>query len=788
MGSNFSIWLGYLGLGFLGIAGFFFIYDYRRLYRLQKSLNDDLNIRHFVQSHLQEAWCYWSPGADFMNCSENLHDLLNIEDGVPLALKDFLKIFGNSPFSPFSQALDHLCKFGGQFHLHVSVLNDTRCLEIRGNLFSSFPTQPKAILLSFKDVTAEAAQKRHDQEHCETLQLRMEALKTLINQAPLALWHRNQDGRLDYCNHQYAKMLETTVHTVLAEGLELIDLKQALNAYELSKHALLTNTPQVTTFHKVIKGERRLLEVGEIPIKKLGVTVGYAMDITAIEAAKNERHQNTNAQHEVLQYISVPIAIYDAKTTLTFFNQAYLKLFDFDENWLCTKPTHSEILENLRERRKLPEYSNFLDYKRQSLGLFKDLMQPIHELLHLPDGQTLRTVIAPHPLGGLIFVFDDMTNQLSLERGYNTLVAVQKETLDHLYEGLVVFGTDNRLRLSNPSMAKIWRLDPEAIEPGRHISEILKSISPLFIDPQESRTWRKRMIEQVINRRAGQGMFRLKGEQMIEYTYVPLPDGANLLTFVDVSDRWRFEESLKNRALNLEQKERYKSDFVSHVAYELRAALSSIHGFNEILLNQYFGPLNDRQKDYSQNIATSTQRLTGLIDNMIELATFEAGKLVLTYQEAVMEDFLASSMVIVEARAREQEVTLVLENQMGTKQVTIDIKRLQHAIANLLSNAIKFTPAGGKITLKAALSLERKDHFQLVIQDTGIGIPIDEQQKILESLDYKSSQSNTGLSLQLAKHIIELHGGSITIESAPHHGTRVICLLPLEACAKGVWQ
>ena len=776
---DFSIWLGLLSLGIIGV-GLFFVYHIRVLYKDQETLRADRDISHFILSHLQEAWCYWYRGEDFVHCSESFYKLLELEVGYPVALKDLLKILSDSSFNPFQKSLDHLHDFGGQFQLNLSILNDTVYLDIHGKIFSSFSPQPTEIIfLSLKDITVEITERHHQHTQNEKQQRQIDALKTLVNHVPFALWYRDQRGCLCYCNTQYAQTLETSVHQVLAENLELIELGQSCNTYELSKQALLTNTPQIMTAHKVIKGERRLLEIGEIPVKNLGMTVGYALDITAIETAENEYHQNTTAQHEVLQYISVPIAIYDQKTRLTFFNQAYFRLFDFDENWLCTQPTYSEILENLRERRKLPEYSNFLDYKHQSLALFKDLMQPIHELLHLPDGQTLRTVIAPHPLGGLIFVFDDMTDKLSLERGYNTLVAVQKETLDHLYEGLVVFGTDNRLRLSNPAMGKIWSLEPEDIEPGRHISEILRSISPLFIDPQESRTWRRRMIDQVINRRASQGQFRLRGERMIEYTYVPLPDGANLLTFVDVSDRWRFEESLKSRALNLEQKDRFKSDFVSHVAYELRAALSSIHGFNEILLNQYFGPLNDRQRDYSQNIATSAGRLTGLIDNMIELATFEAGKLVLDYQTVAMEDFLKTTMTLVESRAKEQEVALIVENLLGSQSIKIDTQRLQHAVANLLGNAIKFTPAGGKITLKAALSLETPDYCQLVIEDTGIGIPTDEQQKILENLDYKSSQSNTGLGLQLAKHIIELHGGSITIESAPHQGTRVVCTLPL---------
>jgi signal transduction histidine kinase len=218
---------------------------------------------------------------------------------------------------------------------------------------------------------------------------------------------------------------------------------------------------------------------------------------------------------------------------------------------------------------------------------------------------------------------------------------------------------------------------------------------------------------------------------------------------------------------------------VSHLSYELKSPLSTINGVIEILLKQYFGELNNRQYDYCQSIAEASTRLTKLIDNMLELASIEAGKLSLNYQTVDIESFLKSTSELIDDQARSQEIKVSVENLLDQQSIEIDSQRLKHALLNLLGNAIKFTPIGGQITLKAAKNLENPNYFKLIIQDTGIGIPVDEQQKILESLDYKSSQSNTGLGLQLAKSLIELHGGNICIESTPPCGTSFICTLPL---------
>src|SRR6185312_3652721 len=176
--------------------------------------------------------------------------------------------------------------------------------------------------------------------------------------------------------------------------------------------------PQSESHHIVIAGSRRLMEFTEAPLDGSGELVGFAQDFTDLEN------------------IQVAIAIYGPDTKLTFFNTAFAGLWRLEEDWLVTEPTLDEVLERLRERRRIPEHADFRALKRQQLAMFTSLIEPQEELLHLPDERTLRLVISPHPFGGLTFVYEEVTDKLALERSYNTLIEVQRETLDNLYEAI----------------------------------------------------------------------------------------------------------------------------------------------------------------------------------------------------------------------------------------------------------------------------------------------------------------------------------------------------------------
>ena len=199
------------------------------------------------------------------------------------------------------------------------------------------------------------------------------------------------------------------------------------------------------------------MTVTEMPLVGGGV-IGYALDKTAIDETQGELKRHVRAHGDVLESLSTAVAIFNADGKLRFLNNEYFKQFGLEEEFLTSEPTLDEVLEALRERRRIPEYADFPKYKRELMRELFTLLHPMEELLHLPDGSTLRMVAAPHPLGGVTISYEDVTDTLRLERSYNTLIQVQRETLDHLYEGIAVFGSDGRLKLSNPAFARIWGL------------------------------------------------------------------------------------------------------------------------------------------------------------------------------------------------------------------------------------------------------------------------------------------------------------------------------------------
>src|SRR3546814_7895964 len=136
----------------------------------------------------------------------------------------------------------------------------------------------------------------------------------------------------------------------------------------------------------------------------------------------------------------------------------------------------SSDLEALRERRRFPEYPNFPAYKREVLQKYVTLIAQEEELVHLPDGSTLRMVVTPHPFGGILLSYEDVTDRLALARSYNTLTEVQRETIDNLYEGVDVFGDDGRMKLLHPGLCRIWGLDPDFLRGEPHVREVLPRV------------------------------------------------------------------------------------------------------------------------------------------------------------------------------------------------------------------------------------------------------------------------------------------------------------------------
>src|SRR5262249_55490801 len=159
------------------------------------------------------------------------------------------------------------------------------------------------------------------------------------------------------------------------------------------------------------------------------------------------------------------------------------------------------------------------------------LIDSHHELLHLPDERTLRLVISPHPFGGLVYVYEDVTDRLALERSYNTSVAVQRETLNNLYEGIAVFGSDGRLKLWNPAYARLWRLAPEDLAGEPHISALVEKFRPFYPATESWLAARERIVARITAHNPASTRLERADGSALQAVTVPLPDGNVLLSY-----------------------------------------------------------------------------------------------------------------------------------------------------------------------------------------------------------------------------------------------------------------
>lgn len=681
---------------------------------------------------------------------------------------------------------------GEAFAVSVDMAEEGRRLRIIGRRGHALHDDEFFDVLWFEDVTGAETERREQARKLVAGTRFQGELATMLDMLPIPVWLRRPDDRLGWVNRAYAAALEIDPTDAVARQVELGHGVVESDGKALAQSARRLGRAQSESHHVVIAGERRLMAFTEVPVpanrersQESGLVIGFCIDITELEETRTELARHIAAHDEVLERLKTAIAIFGPDKRLVFFNQSYLQLWGLEETWLETRPTYGEVLEDLRSRRRLPETADFRAFKAEQLAQFTELLSPTEELRHLPDGTTLREVITPHPFGGLLFVQEDVTDALALERNFNTLMAVQLETIDNLSEGIMVIGSDGRLRLTNPALSRLLELDDVELSHQPHVSEMVSAMRRQFVGEEAWTTARETMIDRALDREPQEHVFELANGTVIEFSAIPLPDGGVLMTFVDITDTAKVEQALRLTNEALEAADRLKTEFLANVSYQLRTPLSTIMGFAEMLDGEYFGVLNVRQKDNVQSIQAASQRLLALINDILDLASMEAGQLQLQRREVDLAGLIHGVAGMVSDGANPNAVRLEVDIDPDLRPIQADEQRLRQTLLNLVSNASKYNRTGGSIRLGARQRIDRElgPVVDIVVADTGIGIASQDLERVFNRFERVSDRagSGAGLGLSLVKSYVELHGGRVRLESRENEGTTVTCTIPATA-------
>lgn len=709
-------------------------------------------------------------------CSRRLAVLLDLFRGMEATFGEVAEGFDTPSRDGLQNAIAALREAGTGFQIDLTHTGTGRRIQARGVRAVDDQGRPMADVVWMSDVTEGVAAVDTLTEETALLTRERNLLKAALDGIAEPVWLRDDDLSLIYCNAAYVKAVDAkSASDVVARGRELAPRVAVREVRALAAAARAAAETRRAPFHMVIDGSRRLMEVTESLVEADSaekaaegqhalfsdgsgrLTSGFAYDITRQEELETRLKREAAAHADVLERLTTAIAIFGPDTRLVFFNTAFARLWRVDPAWLLDGPSYGNLLDALRGERKLPEVADFPAYKEKELARFNSLIEPLEDVLHLPDGGTLRRVIAPHPMGGLLTTYEDVTDKLALERSYNTLIAVQRETIDNLQEAVAVFGADGQLRLANRAFAELWELSLDALREGPAMGAVIEAFRDFF---EDSTVWARHRAVMLAalsadrERAAQQGRVVRSDGSVLEFISVPLPDGGVLFCYNDVSAPERVAEALRGRAEALTATDKLRAEFITNVASELESPVSAISSLATRMVTK--NGIQSLAPAAVQEIIGAARTLKTLIEDVRDLSGVEAGQQTLRLDSFDIRDVLDRVAAMTREAVKRHDVALAIHCPPDAGWMVGDATRIKQTLYHVVTGALK--------------NVEGKD-ITLAVQRDAAG-------EVTFIVRHRTGDTySPGLGVYLAQRMVELHGGRLEI-SANNGEALVACRLP----------
>ena len=417
--------------------------------------------------------------------------------------------------------------------------------------------------------------------------------------------------------------------------------------------------------------------------------------------------------------------------------------------------------------------------------LYTDVTPQVAMIDRRTDRLTVGLLITFAVLYGILFLIVRRADHI-IKRQYADQLESEarfRAVVDNSPTKIHIKDAEGRYTLVNPVAEKLFGFTDEEVRGKTSYDIFPKEVADAFTAHDRQVAESGEMAEQV-------EQFTVEDSIRTFLTVkFPIPDGLGGVAGVaaigtDITERKRAEEAMREAKEQAELANRTKSEFLATMSHELRTPLNAILGFSELMGNATLGPLgNPKYQEYAKDINDSGQHLLGLIQDILDLSKIEAGKLELDEEDIDVTRAIRSCMVLVKERAKNGGVKLLTDIPDGLPALHADQRKLKQILVNLLSNAVKFTPAGGEVTLKAWW---REDSgYVLQVIDTGIGIALADIPTVLSPFGQVDSRlarkyEGAGLGLPLTKSFVEMHGGSLDLQSEEGAGTTVTVRFPKE--------
>lgn len=469
-------------------------------------------------------------------CSRRLAVLMNLPAGTKSTFDDILKNFYKDDVKRIQKYTDFLHEEGISFDDEFALKSSNKYIRLVGSRINGADGNIYCDMIWFRDVSFETNKIMELENARREISKELLQIRDLIDNLPYPVWIRDNNLKIIEYNRKFNEFVSKPRDGSLSGEAEITTINGDSISKNLAQKAQDTNKMQKAAVSIVKNGERMVMEAYETPFHAEEnleniFTAGSLIDVNELEELKRNLKLHQNAQLEILRTLGTAFAVFDQHYKLAFHNSSFAELWQLDEKWLDENPTYSMFLDAVREKRLLPEVPDYLMFKSEELKKFSQIIEPQKDMLHLPDGSTLRRLRSPYPMGGLIFAYEDISDKLAATSAYNALLSVQTEILENIFDAIVIFGSNGRLTSYNEAYLKLWDADKAFLDDEPNLDELLDSQKHFLANDAEWDNLKKDIAGHLLSMTTKTFVLSRTNGDTLEVAARNLSDGSLIITY-----------------------------------------------------------------------------------------------------------------------------------------------------------------------------------------------------------------------------------------------------------------
>ncbi len=470
-------------------------------------------------------------------CSRRLAVILGLDKGIKSEFNDILKKFYRDDAKKIIKYVALLKEEGVAFEDYFLLKTAEKYIRLEGVRINGADGNIYCDMIWFRDVSFATNRINTLEKEKKHLEKNFLLQQDLLDNLPFPVWLRDDFCKIIYCNKKFAELIPNKNRDeIIDKHIEITGTTGESVSLKLAEKTHRNKRADKITTGVVVNGNRITVEAFENPFyaeQNLEKTysAGCLVDINELDELRRNLKQYQEAQLEILGSLGTAFAVFNQNMNLDFYNQSFATLWNLKNDYLNNNFSYLTFLDIIRENRLLPEVPDYKSFKNDEAKKFSQIIEPTSDLLHLPNGKTVRRMRSPYPMGGIVFAYEDISDRLAATSAYNELMSRQNDILENIFDAVLIFGVNGRLIFFNNAYVDLWNADKNFLKTEPSFNDVLDSQKSFFRQNDDWTILKKGISDNILSMVSKIITLKRNNGDILQLSIANLSDGSLMVCY-----------------------------------------------------------------------------------------------------------------------------------------------------------------------------------------------------------------------------------------------------------------